>query len=231
MSEAPGSTQRGLERFAPIAGLAFAAILAASFVGLFAGGAEPDDAFASVARTITGERSGLLVRYAFNLAGGGLFIVYIASLTSALRRAAGPQAMLPVLAFGSGLVGVTLGVITNAINAALAASVASVSGDGAVWAVFQAGQAMFTFAAMFLGLFLVAASEVVRRTGLIPRWIGWAGLVGGLAYVVGSFSVADQRGPLALPAVLGFAVLTLWVALTSVLLVRPIRIDRDLPSR
>ncbi len=80
MTESKATTQGRVEQFAPLCGLVFAAILAASFIGLFAGGAEPDDAFASVARTITSERSGLLVRYAFNLAGGGLFVIYLAAV-------------------------------------------------------------------------------------------------------------------------------------------------------
>lgn len=92
-------------------------------------------------------------------------------------------------------------------------------GTALVAAAFQAGQAIFTFAAMFLGIFLIAASEAIRRTRVLPRWIGYLGLVAGAAYVAGSFSVADQRGPLALPALLGFVLFIVWTLAISVVLI------------
>ena len=220
----PESRTLSLQRLLPISGAAFSLVLAGALVGLFAGGAEPNDAFTSVARTLTGESTGLLVRYEFQLAASGLFVVFLSLLVSLLASAEGDQAWLSRLAFGSGLIGISLVTLTNAINAALATSVAQRSGDGAVWALFQAGQAIFTFAALFLGIFLLAASEVIRRTGILPRWLGFLGLAAGAAYVIGSFSVADQRGPLALPALLGFVLFIVWSFVVSVVMVaRPRR--------
>lgn len=75
---------------------------------------------------------------------------------------------------------------------------------------------------MFIGLFLLFASEVIRRTRVLPRWLAYLGLLAGAAYVVGSFSVADQRGPAAIPALAGFVLFIVWCAATSVaLLMRP----------
>lgn len=209
-----------LQRLLPVSGIAFALILAASLAGLFPGGAEPNDALKSVVKTLTAERDGLLVRYAFQLGAAGLFLVFLAVLTARLEAAAGAVPALTRLSFGAGLIGILLITTTNAINAALAASIAPAAGDGAVWAVFQAGQAIFTFAAMFLGLFLLATSEVIRRTRALPRWLAYLGLVAGAAYVVGSFSVADQRGPLAIPALAGFVLFIVWCAATGVALLR-----------
>lgn len=209
-------------RLLPASGIGFALILAAALVGLFAGGAEPNDAFSSVPKTLAGERNSLLLRYAFELGASGLFVLFLASLTSRLEAAEGRLSTLSRGAFGAGLIGILLVTVTNAINAALAASVSQVAGDGAVWAVFQAGQAVFTFAAMFLGLFLLLASEVIRRTRVLPRWLAYLGLLAGAAYVVGSFSVADQRGPAAIPALAGFVLFIVWCAATGVaLLMRP----------
>lgn len=210
-----------LQRIAPAAGAAFAMVLASALVGIFAGGAEPNDSFTSVARTLTRESSGLLVRYEFQLAASGLFVVFMGHLVSLLASAEGAEPWLPRTAFAAGIIGITLVTLTNAINAALATSIATQSGDGAVWAAFQAGQAIFTFAAMFLGIFLLAASEAIRRTRVLPRWLAYLGLAAGLAYVVGSFSVADQRGLLALPALLGFVLFIVWTfAISAVLVVR-----------
>lgn len=214
-----GSRRLSLERLLPGTGAAFSLVLAAALVGLFAGGAEPNDPFKSVARTMTGEGPGLLVRYQFQLAAGGLFVVFLSRLVSVLASAEGARPALSRLALASGVIGITLVTLTNAINAALATSVAQQSGDGAVWAIFQAGQAIFTFASMFLGIFLLSASEVIRRTSVLPRWLGYLGLVAGAAYVAGSFSVADQRGPLALPALLGFVLLIGWCFVISVLMI------------
>lgn len=208
-----------LQRVLPGAGAAFSLVLAAALVGLFAGGAEPNDPFKSIAKTLTGESTGLLVRYEFQLAGSGLFVVFLSLLVSLLASAEGSQPWLSRLAFASGLIGITMVTLTNAINAALATSVAQQSGDGAVWAIFQAGQAIFTFAAMFLGIFLLSASELIRRTSVLPRWLAFLGLVAGAAYVIGSFSVADQRGPLAIPALIGFVLFILWCFVISIVIV------------
>lgn len=207
------------QRLLPAAGLAFALVLAAALVGLFAGGAEPNDPYGSIARTLAGERTGLLVRYSFQLLGAGLFLAFLGALSSVLYDAEGDKPTLSRVALTAGVVGITLVTITNAINAALAASIAGASGDGAVWAVFQLGQAIFTFAAMFLGIFLLAASEVIRETGVLPRWVSFLGLVAGVAYVVGSFSVADQRGPSAIPALVGFVLFIVWTSTVSVTMV------------
>lgn len=217
-----GSQSNGWIGFLPASGIGFALILAAALVGIFAGGAEPNDPFTSIARTLAGQRDSLLLRYGFELGAAGLFVLFLASLTSRLEAAEGRGSTLTRGAFGAGLMGILLVTVTNAINAALAASIAQVSGDGAVWAVFQAGQAIFTFAAMFIGLFLLFASEVIRRTRVLPRWLAYLGLLAGAAYVVGSFSVADQRGPAAIPALAGFVLFIVWCAATSVaLLMRP----------
>lgn len=213
------------DRFLPASGIGFALVLVAAVVGVFAGGAEPNDPFHSVAKTLVGERDALLIRYAFQLGASGLFVLFLASLTARLEAAEGRASTLTRGAYAAGLIGVLLITVTDAINAALAASIAPVAGDGAVWAVFQAGQAIFTFAAMFIGLFLLCASEVIRRTRALPRWVAYLGLVAGVAYVIGSFSVADQRGPAAIPAIAGFVLFIAWCLSASVvLLVRNARI-------
>jgi hypothetical protein len=220
------------ERFAPAAGIGFAIVVAGALFGVFAAGAEPNDPFHSVVATLTSERTGLLVRYNFQLAASGMFMIYLSNLCSTLRRAEGGEGMLSYLAFGAGLIGIAFVTFNNALNAALVASIVQSAGDGAVWAVFQVGQAVFTFAALFLGLFLLAASLVIVRTKALPRWTGWMGLVGGAAYVVGSFSVADQRGPIALPAVVGFMIFLVWTIVTSaVLLLRTAREGGSVAAR
>lgn len=215
------SPRLSLQRLMPAAGGLFSIVLAAALVGLFAGGAEPNDPVSSIAKTLTGESTGLLVRYQFQLAASGLFIVFLGQLVSLLAAAEGEKQQLSRIALASGVVGIALVTLTNAINAALATSIAQASGDGAIWAVFQVGQAIFTFAAMFLGIFLLSASELIRRTAVLPRWLGYLGLVAGAAYVAGSFSVADQRGPLAIPALFGFVLFIVWCfAISVVMLVR-----------
>jgi hypothetical protein len=72
---------------------------------------------------------------------------------------------------------------------------------------------------MLLGIFLLSACEVIRRTRVLPRSLGYAGLVAGAAYVVGSFSVADQRGPLGIPGLLGFVLFFFWCFVISVVMV------------
>lgn len=141
------------------------------------------------------------------LAYGSLFLIFFAAvLRSGLRRDNPEVEGTATLAFGGGLVmasGLMLlaglvGAFTENIGQLdpVAAQAISALGDG-IWIMFIAGQAAF----------LLGAGLAIRRSGLLPAWLGW------VAIVLGVIS-ATPVGWLA------FMVSLIWMAVVSVLLTR-----------
>jgi hypothetical protein len=144
------------------------------------------------------------------LAGVGM-LWFLGSLRALLRRAE-PSGRLAAVAFAGGVLLVGLMFVKNSLQLGIAAAVD--------WedVVVEPG-AFRLLDAMFLGLIMhegvtgavlaAATSIVVLRTGVLPRWLGWAG-VG--AAVLAFFSVLIYG--------LGLFALLAWVAVVSILVLR-----------
>jgi hypothetical protein len=144
------------------------------------------------------------------LAGVAL-LWFLGSLRTLLRRAE-PSGRLAAVAFAGGVVLVGLMFVKNSIQLGIALAVD--------WedVVVEPG-AFRLLDALFFGLLmhegvagavLVAASSVVAlRTGVLPRWLGWAGVA---VAVLAFFSVVIWG--------LGLFALLAWVLAVSVLILR-----------
>jgi hypothetical protein len=144
------------------------------------------------------------------LAGIGL-LWFLGSVRTLLRRAE-PSGRLAAVAFAGGIVLAGLMLVKNAIQLGIAAAVD--------WedVVVEPG-ALRLIDAMFLGLImhegvagavLVGATSIVAlRTGVLPRWFAWAGVV---VAVLAFFSVVIWG--------LGLIALLAWVAVLSVFILR-----------
>ncbi len=73
-----------------------------------------------------------------------------------------------------------------------------------------------------LAVFLTGASVVILRSGVLWKWLGWFGLAGALAMVIGVFWVVDGdiEGPLAILAFTGTFATFLWSLLIGVAMIR-----------
>lgn len=144
------------------------------------------------------------------LAGVGL-LWFVGSLRTLLRRAE-PSGRLAAVAFAGGLVLVGLMFVKNSIQLGIAAAVE--------WedVVVEPG-ALRLLDAMFFGLLMHegvagavlagATSVVALRTGVLPRWLAWAGVA---TAVLAFFSVLIWG--------LGLIVLLAWVVALSVFVLR-----------
>jgi hypothetical protein len=129
---------------------------------------------------------------------GALFLIFLGGLWAVLGRAEGQQPRLAPVVVAAGAVTVGLVLLQAAILVALIAleeSSLGVQAQGASPAsralYYLHGQvrnlALFPFA-----VFLGAAASMVLRTGVLPRWLGWVGLVFGL--VVGVLAAGSIAG-------------------------------------
>lgn len=170
-----------------------------------------------------------IVGLSMELLGWVMLVMFLGYLYRVLQRAEGPDGWLAPVAFGSGLIMVSLKLGSVApLTAAwsrrddLTVTTASSLRDLA--------EALFVVSGWATGLLVASAAGSALVSGVLPRWLSWFGMVVGVATLVaGTAGVMDPRDYMPLPFLAGL----LWILITSVVLtVRALRLQRhELPDR
>jgi hypothetical protein len=188
---------RSREWLVPLTGVLFIVVL---FVG-FAISGEPKDADEPVAEIVefyVDNKDSVRIGAILGVVAGVLLIFFGAYLRKFLRAAAGPESILPNIAF----IGFVIVAIGAAIDGTISFSLAEAAEDIDPVAV-QSLQALWDndFLPFMLGIlcFLLATGISVIQTGVLPKWLGWLML---LLVVVGVT-------PIGFAAALGSAILVL----------------------
>lgn len=167
------------ERFAPLTGVVFLVLVAILFI--FSGDTpDADDSTSSVV-SYWSDHQDRTVAFALLGSLAALFLVWFAgSLRSALRRAEGGEGRLSTLSFAGALILAVAILIGTSIDLAIADSVGEVPDE--VTQALSAYDADFYLP--FVGgyiLMMLPAGMCVLRSGGLPRWMGWAAVVIGIA--------------------------------------------------
>jgi hypothetical protein len=190
---------------APLFGLA-AVVL---FVIAFAVGGETPDLDSSGQEVVDyyASHNGSQVAAGILLAYGALFLALFASvLSNAFRRADRGAGSLAGLVLGGGIL-MSLGF---AIFSGLTFTLADLGSDAepaAAQALNALNNDFFIPLAIGTGIFMLASGAATLRGAALPRWLGWAGLVIGIAAVT----------PAGFFAVLASGI---WIVIASVVLLR-----------
>lgn len=194
-------------RAAGVAGLAFATLMTVSLILLR--DPPPLDAAAFGSWWLTYE-----VRYSVGLYlipfAGIAFLWVLAAIRT--RIGSGEDQFFATVLLGSGLLFVAMCFASAA--AAAAASILTDSEGEAAYETFVFGRALsraffFVFATKMAAAFMLVASTLGRRTGILPRWFALVGTAFGLVLLV--IISAIELVALIFP---------LWVAAVSILLLR-----------
>jgi hypothetical protein len=174
------------ERWGPLAGIVFAVLFV---VGLSLNNIpSADDSAAKIASFYNdgGDRAQVIISSYVLWLAGLFFFWFVASLRTKLIAVEGAPGRLTSITFGGGLVFI-------ALLMAAAACFASVAGDitfggedfvGAEGARFlpELGYPLLLIGGMFAVIAMIdAASILIIRTGVLPRWIGYFGFVTAVA--------------------------------------------------
>ena len=148
------------------------------------------------------------------LGGWAALVCFIGYLFVILRRAEPPDGWWSPVALGAGvlLVALKLGSVAPIMAAwsrrdDLTVPMAQTLSD--------LGGALFIVSGWATGLFVATAAASAVESRVLPRWLGWFGVVSGVgALVAGTAGVLDPSGYVPIP----FLASLLWVVLTSVVL-------------
>jgi hypothetical protein len=154
------------------------------------------------------------VGFAVAIAAFVAFLVFLGYLHRVLRRAEGPDGWLATVSVGAGLLYLAIKVGSAAPLMAGFHRRDELTPDLARTLV-DLNDAAFVVSGLMFGLFTAAAAAVCLVHRVLPRWVGWFGLVSGvLATVAGVVGIVDMQNYFPVPFLAG----TLWVLIASVLL-------------
>jgi hypothetical protein len=115
------------------------------------------------------------------VAGALCLIGFLTALRARLAQAEGGEGSLSTLAFAAGLVSVTFwvsGVVLLVAPGFLANDTGAATISPAVFRMFNDGGFAFWVAGAIIGAGTVwATSALALRTGVLPRWFGWLGIL------------------------------------------------------
>jgi hypothetical protein len=136
-------------------------------------------------------------------------LAFLAVLRERLIVAEGPPGRLSTLVFGSGVASAIMWLLGGVFFTAPALTASSTSAVDVLPSTFRmlqnAGYLSWVTAAAIGSVMVWAASALVLRSAVMPRWFGWFGILAGVAQLFGFFFF-----PL--------FVFWLWVLIASVLL-------------
>lgn len=166
------------ERWSALAGVLFVALFAVAFALSSANDDNPADLANWLADS--GNRTQQFVAWFLFIGSALAFLSFLGTLRDMLVRAEGGPGTLSSLVFGPGLVFVALyvaGVSMFTAPATLADEKNFKADPNTAEMFSDAGYLLLVAGVMVAAIMVLAASTAALRTGILPAWLGWVGLV------------------------------------------------------
>jgi hypothetical protein len=200
------------ERLAPLTGVIFVVLVLVAFIPL---GGDTPGSHASTQKVADfySKHTHREALAAYALALSVPLLVFFTSSVHRALRTAGGRGRLATAAFGGGLLSAVGFAVAAAIHFALADAADKTSSVGATQPLNVLDNDSFIPFVAGLGILLLGSGiATLRYGGLLPRWLGWAGAIVGVAifipfvgffgfglsgiWVIAASIVLYQRGPL-----------------------------------
>jgi hypothetical protein len=225
---APTARTRRWDRLAAGLGIVFVALQLG--LGAVLGGAPAFDApAAEIQSYLVDDGGNVLLAATLGTLSAFFFIVFLGTMRTFLRTAEGAPGSLSTVAFGAGLVTITLATTAGLPTVALAwDDTAALADTGLVQAAWNLNTLALVPIGSSAGAFCLAAALIILRTRVTPAWVGWIGVLAGVVSVIATlFLVADDPDSLlGTPANLGgFLLAMLFILLLSIFMT--IRLGQD----
>jgi hypothetical protein len=194
-----------LDRLTAGTGIAFVALQLG--LGTLLGGAPALDAHgAEIQSYLVDDGGNILLAAVLGALSAFFFIVFLGTIRTFLGSAEGSPESLSTVAFGAGLVTITLATTAVLPTVALAWNdTAAIADPGLVQAVWNLNTLALVPIGSSAGAFCLAAALIILRTRVMPVWVGWIGILAGVVSVIATFFLVtdDPGSPLGTPANLG----------------------------
>jgi hypothetical protein len=204
---------RPLERWAPLSGIIFVILMVVGtmFVADVPDPDAPQQQLATYLADSDNHMRNIMGAYIW-VVGALAFLWFVTRLRTVLRGAEGGTATLSNLVFGAGVAFAAVWMVSAAAFAAVAYAVelrgATVSDPDFVKVLPQMAWMILLLGAGFAGLLLVLTTSILSlRTGVLPRWLAWLGIVVAIALPVDVIYISI--GPFLLWALVASIVLLL----------------------
>lgn len=170
---------RGIERLAPLAGIAFVALVVAAVI---IGGETPDngDSPRSIARFWIENDADQMWASAIGAWATAFFVWFAASVRVMLRRAEEGTARLSALSFAGAIIAAGGLLASMSLTFVIADAPDDIAPQVAQTLTILSNGFFFPIAIGF-GIFYVATGIATVRTGVLPVWLGWLTIVLGIA--------------------------------------------------
>ena len=220
MALASGSSS--FQRYAWYGGVLYVVALVAEAVVSLGFKVSQDDSAAKIAASLDDHHKRAILVFCLCIIYVVGFVIYLAALDSALKRAGGDRRFW----VGSWvLVGGTLfvalhGVSDVGIYGLLAGKIASYSAQnahGLSYMLYLLTFALDSFGDVFGSFFMLGSGLMVLATGVLPRWIAWAAIAASPFLLVQAFGLGGVVSTVGLPLdLIGFLLLLIFIAASSV---------------
>ena len=181
-------------RWWPLTGMAFVGLWIAIFI---ISDNEPDsgddDAKIVAYFAKSGNRDRVFVTFFLVLAAGLLFVWFLAKLRERLARVEGGVGTLTAIAYGAGIAGVALWLVSGALFSSAAFAVDDTKKftlDPNTYRILSdTGYGVFISGTTVLALTVAATAVLALRSGLLPKWIAWLSFPVALTMLVSVFFI------------------------------------------
>jgi hypothetical protein len=200
-------------RYGLLAGVAFVVLVV---VASLIGGSPPmtSDSDKEITEYFTDNQDALRIGSYLGGLAGVLFLWFLGSLFGRLRRAEGGSGRLSGVALTGGVVIVAGAFIANALGAYSALHIESAPG------FFRLSAIVFGFVSFAAAVFTSGVAIVLWSQNVLPKWVGYAGEVIALGWLVAAGAVTTENDTVAIIGVIVLLAWAVWLVALSVLLYR-----------
>lgn len=227
----PTTGTRRWERLAAGLGILFVVLQVAAGT-MLAGAPALDAPSPQIQRYLVDDGVNVLVAATLATLAAFFGLWFLGSLRTFLERAEGAPGRLSKVAFGAGLVTITMATTASLPTVALAwDDTAALAEPGLLRAVWNLNTLALVPIGSSAGVFCLAIALVILRSRVLPAWLGWIGVLAAVAGVIATFYLVadDPDSPLGTPANLGgFLLSMLFILLLSIFMV--IRLGKTEPT-
>jgi hypothetical protein len=210
---------RNTERSLSLAGVVFVVL---TLISAFLPGSppKPSDSAEKIAKFVVDKNDQLRWAGFVGLLAAIVLLGWLGAVWRTLRRAEGGTPMLAVgTALGAGLAAAlfSIGGILMSVVAIVGPVQLGKTDTRFFYILFNA---LGSGGAIGLALFIGAFASVILETGVLPKVMGWLGVLVALALLVAGGGVASTRDVFFVFGFIGFIGLAIWVLVISILMFR-----------